>query len=60
MARHIIFNKHGQPTEYYWTDEHASDPERVTVFRQKEDGVKKMRGVFFDSKAGKIVKQLES
>jgi len=57
MARHVINNKHGQPTEYYWTDKHAADPQRVTVFRKTESGIKKMRGVFFDSKAGRIVKE---
>ena len=57
MARHPINNKHGQQTEYYWQDEHATDPSRATVFRETENGVKKMRGVHFDSKTGKIVKE---
>jgi hypothetical protein len=57
MARHTITNKHGKPTEYFWTDKHAEDPQRVTVFRKTEEGVKKMTGVHFDSKAGKIVKE---
>ena len=56
MARHTITNKHGKPTEYFWTDKHAADPARVPVFRQTEAGVKKMTGVHFDSKVGKIVK----
>jgi hypothetical protein len=56
MARHTILNKAGKSTDYYWTDKHADDPTRVTVFRKTEDGVKKIRGVVFDSKAGKIVK----
>ena len=56
MARHTINNKHGQPTDYYWTDKHAEDPARVTVFRKTEAGIKKMRGVSFDSKTGRIVK----
>jgi hypothetical protein len=57
MARHPILNKHGKPTEYFWTDKHALDPERATVFRKTESGVKKMTGVHFDSKSGKIIKQ---
>jgi len=57
MARHTIHNKHGHPTEYFWSDKHASNPERVTVFRKTETGVKKMTGVHFDSKTGKIIKQ---
>ena len=55
--RHPINDKNGKPTEYFWTDKHAVDPERVTVFRKTEAGIKKMRGVTFDSKAGRIVKQ---
>ena len=57
MARHIINNKLGQPTDYYWTDKHAEDPARATVFRKTEAGIKKMRGVHFDSKTGRIVKE---
>ena len=57
MARHTINNKHGKPTDYFWTDKHAADPENVPVFRQTEGGIKKMTGVHFDSKAGKIVKE---
>jgi hypothetical protein len=57
MARHPISDKHGKPTEYFWSDKHATDPQRATVFRKTEEGIKKMRGVHFDSKAGKIVKQ---
>lgn len=58
MARHTITNKHGKPTDYFWSDKHAADPERVTVFRKTENGViKKITGVFFDSKNGKIIKQ---
>ena len=57
MARHTINNKHGNPTEYFWTDKHAADPERVTVFRKTETGIKKMTGVHYDSKAGKIIRK---
>lgn len=57
MARHTIINKHGQATEYFWSDEHATDPKQVTVFRQTESGIKKMRGVTFNAKANRIVKQ---
>ncbi|MGQ0815864.1 MAG: hypothetical protein ACT4O1_15645 [Gemmatimonadota bacterium] len=56
MTRHTINDKHGKPTDYFWSDEYAADPSRATVFRQTEKGVKKMTGVTYDSKAGKIVK----
>jgi hypothetical protein len=57
MARHTINNKHGKPTEYFWNDKNAADPERATVFRKTETGVKKVTGVHFDSKTGRIVKE---
>ena len=57
MARHVIHNKHGKPTDFFWSDKHAANPERVTVFRKTETGVKKIRGVTFDSKAGRIVRR---
>lgn len=57
MARHPITDKNGKTTQYFWSDEHASNPEQAVVFRKTEEGVKKMRGVVFDSKAGRIVKQ---
>ena len=57
MARHTINNKHGQPTEYFWTDNHATDPERAIVFRQTQTGIKKMTGVHYDAKHGKLIKQ---
>ncbi len=57
MARHPITDKHGKSTEYFWSDKHASNPEQAVVFRKTEEGIKKMRGVVFDSKAGRIIKQ---
>ena len=57
MARHTIHNKQGKPTDYYWSDKHATDPSRATVFRKTEEGIKKMRGVHFDCKTGKMVKE---
>jgi hypothetical protein len=57
MARHTILNKHGKPTEFFWNDKHATDPQHVVVFRKTETGIKKMRGVTFDSKSGRINKQ---
>jgi hypothetical protein len=57
MARHPISDKNGKQTDYFWSDKHANDPERAVVFRQTDGGVKKMTGVHFDTKAGKMVKQ---
>lgn len=58
MADHPISDKNGKETEFFWSDTHAADPKNVTVFRRTIEGlIKKMRGVHFDSKAGKIVKE---
>lgn len=58
MARHPISDKNGKETEFFWSDKHATNPNKVTVFRKTIEGlVKKMRGVHFDSKSGKIVKE---
>ena len=56
MARHRIHDDNGKPTDYFWSDKYASDPERALVFRQTEAGIKKMTGVHFDSKNGKLVR----
>lgn len=58
MARHIITNKHGNPTTYFWTDKHVNQASEAVIFRKLEDeSVKKVRGAYFDCKAGKVVKQ---
>jgi hypothetical protein len=57
MARHPINDKNGKATEYYWNDKHSADPEKASVFKKAVDGVvKKMKGVTFNSKSGKITK----
>lgn len=58
MARHPINDKNGKETEFFWSDKHATDPSKATVFKKTTEGdVKKMRGVHFDSKSGKMVKE---
>lgn len=57
MARHTINDKHGKPTDYFWNDKQAQDPQKAPVFRKTESGIKKMRGVTVDTKSGRIVKE---
>lgn len=49
MARFPITKKDGTPTQYFWTDKDASDPTRRTVYKQTTDGVKRMKGVRYNS-----------
>ena len=56
MARHRIFDKDGQPTKYFWSDKHAADRKRASVFKETAEGTKKMKRVFFNAVDHKIVK----
>lgn len=49
MARFRIYKKDGTPTPYFWSDKDESEQTRKTVYKQARDGVKRMRGVHFDS-----------
>jgi hypothetical protein len=49
MARITIVRKNGTPSPYFWSDEDGSAPTRKRVYRETSDGVKRMRGVRFDS-----------
>lgn len=49
MAKIRIFKKSGASTPYFWSDKDGTDRTRQTVYKQTEDGVKRMRGVRFDS-----------
>jgi hypothetical protein len=57
MTRHVIYNPAGQPTKYFWTDEHGKDAQHRVVFKEGPDGLKKMTGVHFDAIAKKIRKE---
>lgn len=54
MTRHVIQNPAGQPSPYFWTDEHGTDAEHRVVFKDSPKGLKKMTGVHYDSVAKKI------
>jgi len=56
MARFRIYRKNGQPTQYFWTDKDGTDATRKTVYKQSTEGVKRMRGVTFDTVAKQIRK----
>jgi hypothetical protein len=49
MAKNKIFKKDGTPTPYFWTEKGGVDQTQKTVYKQTEDGVKRMKGVHFDA-----------
>ncbi|HUP88854.1 MAG TPA: hypothetical protein VM100_05880 [Longimicrobiales bacterium] len=51
-----ILKKDGSPTPYFWSDKHSGDRHFQTVFKHTTDGIKKMKGVYFDAIKNKLVK----
>lgn len=48
MAKVRIKRPNGTPSPYFWSDREESARNRKTVYKQTEDGVKRMRGVHYD------------
>ncbi|MDH5588824.1 MAG: hypothetical protein OEZ65_10725 [Gemmatimonadota bacterium] len=49
MAKVKIFKKDGSPTPYFWSDKSEEERSGVTVYKRTTDGVKRMRGVRFNT-----------
>jgi hypothetical protein len=56
MTRVKITRKDGSPTPYFWTNKDGSDRSSLTVYKQTSDGIKRMRGVRFDSVNKRMLK----
>jgi len=54
MAKIKIRRKSGATSPYFWSDKQTGDPTKRTVYKQTEQGVKRMRGVHYDSVAMKL------
>jgi hypothetical protein len=48
MARTTILKKDGTPTRFFWSDKDGSKPSHKTVYKQTDDGIKRMKGVSYD------------
>ncbi len=59
MARKKIDRKNGVPSPYFWSDEDGSPPTRKRVYKDTSSGVKRMRGVRFDSVKNRIRRRPE-
>lgn len=54
MGKMKIVKKDGSTTPYFWSDEDGSAPTRKRIYKQTSSGVKRMRGVRFDSVKNRI------
>ena len=57
MARISISKKDGTPTPYFWSDKDGKDRTRQVVYKKTEEGVKRMRGVRFNSVTNRMRRQ---
>jgi hypothetical protein len=49
MARIRISKKDGTPTPYFWSDKDSAELTNRTVYKKTVDGVKRMKGVRFNT-----------
>ena len=57
MARKIkIFKKDGTATPFFWSDRDGEDRTTLTVYKQTDDGIKRMTGVHFDATKNAFIK----
>ncbi|HSJ13014.1 MAG TPA: hypothetical protein VK939_01285 [Longimicrobiales bacterium] len=57
MARIKIFKKDGTPTPYFWSDRQSDDRTRATVFKETQDGVKRIKTVVYNAVTNRLQKQ---
>ncbi len=56
MKKIPILKKNGSPSHFFWTDADGADQARQTVYKQTEEGVKRMKGVTFDVASNRVNK----
>lgn len=49
MAKVRILKKDGTVTQYYWSSTDSGAPTGVAVYKRTDDGMKRMRGVSFNT-----------
>jgi hypothetical protein len=55
MKKIPILRKNGSRTHFFWTDD-GTDRTHQTVYKQTEEGVKRMKGVTYDVSANRVNK----
>lgn len=48
MARKKIFKADGTPTPFFWTDRDGTDPTSKRVYKETDDGIKRIKNVRYD------------
>lgn len=56
MARIKIFKKDGSPTPYFWSSKNPNAKSLHTVYKQKDAGVTRMKGVRFEPATNRMVR----
>ncbi len=56
MKKVPILKKSGAPSPFFWSEAEGSDRSRQTVYKQTEEGVKRMKGVTYDVAANRVNK----
>ena len=54
MARINIVKKDGTVTPYFWSDKDGSKKTHHSVYKQTDDGVKRMKDIHFDAVANRV------
>jgi hypothetical protein len=54
MARTPISKKDGSTTPYFWSDRDGTQQDRKSVYKQTPDGVKRMKGIRFNTVTNRI------
>ena len=60
MAKVRIVKNDGTPTPYFWSNKHGTDRAFQTVYKQTNEGVKRMKGVHYNAITNKFLKQKEA
>lgn len=56
MAKIRIMKKDGTPSRFFWLDRDGGDRTNETLYRETEDGVKRIRGVHFNAVTNRVRK----
>lgn len=56
MARIKIYKKDGSSTRYFWSDKDSSKRTSKRVYKETDDGVKRMKNVRFNADTNQIHK----
>lgn len=56
MAKVRIMKKDGTPSRFFWLDRDGGDRTNERLYRETEDGVKRIRGVRFNAVTNRVRK----